>query len=212
MPTLLRRPWTAEKAQNGPGGPPPRRPSAPPTLRPSDPPSLPPGLRTAPRPGALRGARSPSCRPQASAFGSKGAGARGRAGTAARRLVASPAGATSGGSGHRCMGGSVVEFSPATREARVRFPAHATARSSFGAEPSLSRHLPVPPQLLLPHQQPTAPPPPPPSTHPLLLQANPTLSRTPPSHLSHWPLSLLFNFKKSVLALPYPVRFRCSPE
>ena len=110
------------------------------------------------------------------------------------------------------IGGSVVEFSPATREARVRFPAHATARSSFGAEPSLSRHLPVPPQLLLPHQQPTAPPPPPPSTHPLLLQANPTLSRTPPSHLSHWPLSLLFNFKKSVLALPYPVRFRCSPE
>ena len=30
-------------------------------------------------------------------------------------------------SGYPCIGGSVVEFSPATREARVRFPANALA-------------------------------------------------------------------------------------
>ena len=32
-----------------------------------------------------------------------------------------------GGLGYPCIGGSVVEFSPATREARVRFPANASA-------------------------------------------------------------------------------------
>ncbi|XP_038442384.1 basic proline-rich protein-like [Canis lupus familiaris] len=51
-----------------------------------------------------------------------------------------PLGKPSGGRRHRCMGGSVVEFSPATREARVRFPAHAARRPPFGrARPASSR-------------------------------------------------------------------------
>ena len=49
----------------------------------------------------------------------------GRAVSSAGRVAVSASGAASGGFGHRCMGGSVVEFSPATREARVRFPANA---------------------------------------------------------------------------------------
>lgn len=56
----------------------------------------------------------------------------GRAVSSDGRVLASASGAASGGGGHRCMGGSVVEFSPATREARVRFPAHATPASPFG--------------------------------------------------------------------------------
>lgn len=55
--------------------------------------------------------------------------AHGRAVSSDGRVAASGSGAASGGGGHRCMGGSVVEFSPATREARVRFPAHATPAS-----------------------------------------------------------------------------------
>lgn len=51
--------------------------------------------------------------------------------TAVRRLR--------GGACHRCMGGSVVEFSPATREARVRFPAHAALGSPFGPAAPSSR-------------------------------------------------------------------------
>ena len=33
------------------------------------------------------------------------------------------------------MGGSVVEFSPATREARVRFPAHAESSPFWSSRP-----------------------------------------------------------------------------
>ena len=51
-----------------------------------------------------------------------------RAVSSAGRVAVSASGAASGGVGHRCMGGSVVEFSPATREARVRFPANAAGR------------------------------------------------------------------------------------
>lgn len=48
--------------------------------------------------------------------------------------------------GDRCMGGSVVEFSPATREARVRFPAHA----ALGPLLVLKPHLPGRPPSLGP--------------------------------------------------------------
>ena len=58
--------------------------------------------------------------------------AHGRAVSSEGPVAARASGAASGGTGHRRMGGSVVEFSPATREARVRFPGHAAIASLFG--------------------------------------------------------------------------------
>ena len=66
-----------------------------------------------------------------------------------------------------CMGGSVVEFSPATREARVRFPAHATRHPLLAPQRQLRATLP------LSHLQSTWPKPPlllsggPPTPHPV---------------------------------------------
>nr|XP_030698024.1 uncharacterized protein LOC115844745 [Globicephala melas] len=114
-----------------------------------------------------------------------------RAVTRVRRLAASAAGAAAGAGGHRCMGGSVVEFSPATREARVRFPAHADAASPFGARspkaelgfPAATLKAPVLQQLahhrtfpapVLPTQTP------PPHTHPGARPPGPDTSRAEP--------------------------------
>lgn len=62
-------------------------------------------------------------------------------GPASGRRWGAPLGKTSVDQRHRCMGGSVVEFSPATREARVRFPAHAARRPLLALQPQ-RRHGP----------------------------------------------------------------------
>lgn len=75
------------------------------------------GVRTRTRPRRLQDAQGPPSIPPASFTVPPS--------SSSRKAVATVTGLHEGVR-HGCMGGSVVEFSPATREARVRFPAHAT--------------------------------------------------------------------------------------
>lgn len=131
------RPSTGEEA--------PQEPSGPPCVRAALGPSAP-----LPRALDVPGASVPH-RPSASCSNEAHAPHH-RAGPVSGRRWGAPLGKPSGERRHRCMGGSVVEFSPATREARVRFPAHA-ARRPLLASPAATTRARARPRLPLAHAQ-----------------------------------------------------------